>query len=280
MQYICKLCSGNNTKFLFNKNNFQIRKCKDCSVVYTVIPESYNLNDIYNEDYFQGGLKDGYNDYKGSEKVLQSEFSRDVRLLTSYVKEQATLLEIGSAYGFFLDVANQKFLVDGLEIADEAVRFSRMRGHKVYQGVLDKEAVIKLGSRDIICMFDVIEHLPDPVETFACLDKILSRDGFLLLTTGNTESLVAKVFGKRWRLMTPPQHTFFYSKKSLNYLLKKNNYEIVYMDAPSKLVPIGLIFFQLYRMTGIRFRLFEEIIDRHIRLNLFDTVRILARKMA
>lgn len=280
MQFQCNLCSSNDTKFLFYKNNFQIRKCKNCKVVFTVIPMDFDLNSLYNEDYFQGKVKDGYNDYKGSESVLRAEFSKDVELLTKYTNKHSTLLEIGSAYGFFLDTVNGRYIADGLEIAADAVIFSRMRGHTVYQGTLDSEAVSKLGKRDIVCMFDVIEHLPNPAETIFLIDTILSEGGFLLLTTGNIESITAKVLGKKWRLMTPPQHAFFYSKKSLQFLLKAHNFEIVYMDTPSKFVPVGLFFYQLYRMTGIRLKLFEKMTNRYLRLNLFDTVRVLAKKRA
>jgi len=277
MSIICKICLSTDTVFLFLKNGFKIKKCKKCNVVFTDIQDNFDFTSIYTEQYFQGGQNDGYNNYKGSESVLHSEFIRDVDFLSNYAKKGAKLLELGSAYGFFLDVARHNFIVDGLEIAKDAVAFSRDRGHTVYEGILDT-AANKLGQRDIICMFDVIEHLPDPCETFKIIDNLLTKNGLLFLTTGNIDSFLARLTGKNWRLMTPPQHTFFYSKRTLRLFLKKFNYDILFMDSPSKLVPIGLVFYQFYRMTRIRIKFLEKITNHHLRINLFDTVRILARK--
>ena len=274
----CKLCNGTRSKYLYDKNTFEVRKCLSCDVVYTVIPEKFNFDTIYNESYFQGGMSDGYNDYKGSRNVLHSEFSREVKLLRKYTSEHKTLLEIGSAYGFFLDVAKHYFEVDGIEIAQDAVDYAIRNGHIVYNSVLDSNLADKLGKRDIICMFDVIEHLPNPDDTFRIIDQIIEPNGLILLTTGNIDSIIAKLFGKNWRLMTPPQHTFFYSKNTLKYLLERYNYEVLFIDAPSKLVPIGLMFYQLYRITGLRLRYFEKFTNYFLQLNLFDTIRILARK--
>jgi hypothetical protein len=49
---------------------------------------------------------------------------------------------------------------------------------------------------------------------------------------------------------TPTTYILLF-KKDIKVLLKKFNYDILFMDSPSKLVPIGLVFYQFYRMTGI-----------------------------
>ena len=131
---------------------------------------------------------------------------------------------------------------------------------------------------DIIAMLDVIEHLPNPAETVSLLDKFLNSGGLFLVVTGDIDSVPARVMKKKWRLMTPPQHTYFFSKKTLTGLFRKFNYEIVKMDRPWKFVPLGLAFYQLGCRLGTRIKWLEKLSNVGVYLNLFDTVRIVAKK--
>ena len=64
-------------------------------------------------------------------------------------------------------------------------------------------------------MLDVIEHLRDPAETVRLLVEALAPRGLLVITTGDWGSLCGRLMGRHWRLMTPPQHLFFFSKSNL-----------------------------------------------------------------
>ena len=101
----CKICTSRKTKFLYKKDNFDIRKCIDCEIVFTDLPLDFNLEEIYDESYFQGGQEYGYGNYEASENVLRIEFKKSVQLLNKLtsINTGKKLLEIGSAYGYFLD---------------------------------------------------------------------------------------------------------------------------------------------------------------------------------
>jgi hypothetical protein len=98
----------------------------------------------------------------------------------------------------------------------------------------------------------------------------------LLLTTGDIGSLSARAAGRRWRLMTPPQHLWFFSRTTLGTLLERAGFRVCAVDRPSKLVPLSLMAYQALRMLGARSPESLRAVPGHVRLNLFDTMRVVA----
>lgn len=276
----CEVCQGESFRKLYTKNNFNILKCDTCGLVFTDVPENLNLLDIYDESYFEGGQDDGYADYLASEKVLRSEFRKSVKLISKLQpsKRGLKLLEIGSAYGFFLDEASPYYACTGIEVSKSGVEFSRKRGHTVIHGIADEMTLRKLGNFDVIVMLDVIEHLPSPLETIKLLRDHLNTNGIMLIVTGDVSSFLSRITGKFWRLMTPPQHTFFFSGSTLTRLLHQSGLSILQIDKPWKFVPLGLALYQLTARLGMKSKWVDKFNTFGVYANLFDTVRIVAKK--
>ncbi len=78
--------------------------------------------------------------------------------------------------------------------------------------------------------------------------------------------------------MTPPQHTFFFSKETLIQLLKKNELTIKLADKPWKFVPLGLAFYQLSSRLGLSLKVPTSLNRIGVPVNLFDTIRVIAKK--
>ena len=277
---VCSICGNSEVLFQFTKNNFDIFRCNQCAVIFTHIPDSFNLESIYDQSYFQGGQEDGYGNYLGTEEVLRKEFKKSVKTLRKLTDHQDNLrlLELGSAYGFFLDEAQSYFQCTGIEVSEEAAKFSQDRGHEVIHGVLDANTASHLGKFDIVTMFDVIEHLPDPVQTLNYINEILNPNGLIMVTTGDVDSILSKIMRQKWRLMAPPQHTFFFSKRTLGSIFENMNYSIEIIDRPWKLIPLSLVAYQVGRRAGIRLRFLEHLDSANFPVNLFDTVRVVAKR--
>jgi 2-polyprenyl-3-methyl-5-hydroxy-6-metoxy-1,4-benzoquinol methylase len=191
-----------------------------------------------------------------------------------------TLLEVGCAYGYFLDVANDAgYATRGVEICEDAVAACKSRGLNVDAGVLS-ESFLKNETYDAVAMLDVIEHLPNPAETFDLLGKAVKPGGHIVITTGNWNSLLSTVAGSRWRLMTPPQHLYFYTRSTLSKLLANHGFETVSLKAPWKRVPLGLMAYQLTRRLGVRLPLPGWLHRAGVPMNLFDAMRLVARRTA
>jgi SAM-dependent methyltransferase len=251
MQLQCPGCGGDALhRFLFRKNHCDVIQCQACGLG-RAIARGFEPEKYYNGNYFNGGQQDGYADYPSCESVLRREFARTIKFIREHVPD-GRLLEIGCAYGFFLKEAAPYFDVMGIELCRAASQSCRDGGLNVVTGPADERVLSQFGKVDVVVMLDVIEHLPDPTTTLALCANVLSPDGLIVVTTGDFSSLCARVSGRRWRLMTPPQHLWYFTPKSMRCIGGASGLRLVACDYPGKLVPLSLIRFQLSRLLGGR----------------------------
>ncbi len=191
-----------------------IVRCPECGLVRfdgTVVPET-----LYTGEYFRGGE---YADYVADKPMLTRNFSARIAELRALVP-RGDLLEIGSAYGFFLELAREHWTVSGVEIAPEGAAHARGLGLDVTRGDL-LELADRPGAYDVICMWDTIEHFARPVETVERIARWLRPGGIVAITTGNITSGVARLRGARWRLIHPPTHVTYFSRATLTRTVER-----------------------------------------------------------
>jgi SAM-dependent methyltransferase len=260
----------------FRINGCDILQCRGCGLGRTET-SGFDPAAYYTEDYFSGRHRDGYSDYLGAEPVLRREFARSVDFIRGY-RSSGKLLELGCAYGFFLMEAARHFNVAGIELAAEAAEHGRRAGLNVLQGVADAATLRQFGHADVIVLFDVIEHLPEPRETLALCCQQLNPGGIIVITTGDFGSWAARLMGAKWRLMTPPQHLWFFTQESVRRMSAGLGLSVEHVDHPWKVVPASLIAFQLRRMLGIGSAGGATASRIGVPVNLFDAMRIVLRK--
>jgi SAM-dependent methyltransferase len=275
----CPACSRATDHVLrFSKNGSDILQCTLCGLGRAET-SNFDPSTYYTADYFSGGHADGYSDYRGAESVLRSEFARTVDFIRGF-RSAGKLLELGCAYGFFLQEASRHFEVAGIELADDAAAYCRGRGLNVLQGVTDESHLRQIGCVDVIVLLDVIEHLPQPRDTLDLCSRHLNPGGVIVISTGDFASMVARFSGPRWRLMTPPQHLWYFTPQSMRRMSAELGFAVEHIDHPWKTVPVSLILFQLRRMFGIGGAPVTTGSSVAVPVNLFDAMRIVLRKPA
>jgi SAM-dependent methyltransferase len=271
----CPACEQSAYERLYERNGCEILRCEKCGLGRAK-PEGFDPDSYYTDGYFSGDRADGYADYRGSESVLRREFAGLVEFVRRF-RPGGRLLDVGCAYGFFLQEAKSHFSVAGIEIAEDAAAFCRSQGLDVVTGVADEATLAGVGKLDVIVLLDVIEHLPDPKGTLALCARHLNPGGIIVLTTGDFGSPVARVMGANWRLMTPPQHLWFFTRDSIARLANSLGLRIEHHDHPWKIVPLSLIVFQVRRMLGMPARSAAAISTVGVPVNLFDAMRVVLR---
>jgi SAM-dependent methyltransferase len=250
-------------------------RCAACGLARTLLPDGFDPRSIYSRDYFEGGQADGYAGYAESEATLRAEARRTLARLRRFASG-GRLVEVGCAYGFFLLEARGVFEVAGFDVSTEASRAARERGLDVVTGEPDEGALAARGPFDAAVLLDTLEHLADPAATLRLLGRHLRPGGALLLTTGDLGSPLARLTGRRWRLMTPPQHLWFFTRRSLGLLLDAAGLRVAEMRHPAKLVPAGLVLHQLRRALPVPKALDAAAGRLALPVNLFDAVRVIA----
>ncbi len=263
-------------RFLYSVNGCNILRCRTCGLGQAETP-AFDPTSYYTGKYFSGQQSDGYADYLAAEPVLRIEFARTVAFIRQWCNG-GRLLEIGCAYGFFLHEAKKYFDVSGIELAADAAIYCQRSGLSVLPGAADEATLHRDEKVDVIVMLDVIEHLPDPRGTLVLLSRLLGPGGIIVMTTGDFGSVAARLCGRYWRLMTPPQHLWFFGRESIIRLAGSLGLRVERVDHPWKIVPLSLIVFQLRRMLHLSVRVQSPAAGVGLPLNLFDAMRVVLRK--
>jgi 2-polyprenyl-3-methyl-5-hydroxy-6-metoxy-1,4-benzoquinol methylase len=274
----CIVCGGNRAP---SRRLAALVQCKECGFLDLRISDA-ELQSLYGEAYFKG---QGYLDYIAEEPSLLRNFRNRLARLKTVAPQLACcdLFEIGCAYGFFLKEAAQWVRsASGIDIAAEPIRSAvQERGVEALQG---DYLSLDLGRKfDVIAMWDTIEHLRYPHLFIEKIVRDLKPGGLLALTTGDIDSLTARLQGRHWRLLCPPAHLHYFSAATISELLRRKGFQIVHLSyaGNSRSLRAALYFVTVLRMK--RKGLYDAlqglpIFNFHLTVNLFDIMYVIARR--
>jgi SAM-dependent methyltransferase len=125
------------------------------------------------------------------------------------------LLDVGCATGVFLDFAKRRgWTVEGVEPGAAAAYATQVLGLNVHQCDL-RSAGLPSGSYDVITMWNVIEHLQDPLADLREARRLLKPDGLLVVATPNAASIDRRLFGSDWAFWELPRHNWIFDRHTL-----------------------------------------------------------------
>lgn len=201
------------------------------------MPSLIDMSKFYTKNYFKGGSQGvkGYKDYSLLEDCLIVEAKKKITLIEKY-REKGLLLDVGAGTGVFLKIAQLKgYKIKGNDISPFAIKHLRDRKISCYPGPIGKNIFPK-EKFDLITAWDVIEHITNPRQIMNALNYALKKGGYLFLTTPNTASFDAKIFGWNWYgYKKIPEHVLFFNKNSINKLLNSTGFESL------EIIPWGFV---------------------------------------
>ena len=215
----CPVCDGRHAEHRFVKDGHDIVACSDCAALFVgQDPATIDFQALYGESYYTGGSDAVFADYVGQEAARRAQARRKLALLRHLpprLPSRGRLLDVGCAAGFFIAEARAFYEVQGVELSAWSSAYARERlGLPVITGSL-QQAALPAAHFDIVTLWDVIEHVPDPVPLLAEAARVLKVGGRLVLSTGDWGSAYARARGPDWHLLTPPWHLSFFSRATL-----------------------------------------------------------------
>ncbi len=197
-------------------------KCTVCSLIFQDPTVFFKAEEIYNEDYILRRSQDTINPNitRAREQTAEHYFHWVEQFIP-----KGNLLEVGCATGVALKVAqNRGWKVFGVEINEKAAQMAKE---------LIKTDVIQVGNLNdnmfpneffsLVTLFDVIEHIPQPVDFLKLLWKKIIPGGGILFVTPNINTLSFTILKEKWPHFVQ-EHLLLYSPQSMNQLLKETGF--------------------------------------------------------
>jgi SAM-dependent methyltransferase len=137
------------------------------------------------------------------------------------------VLDVGCAAGYFLRVMRERgWDVHGFEPSDSirATAANELGAENVRGGEL-ATAGFEPHSFDLVTLWDVLEHAPDPLALLRQCAQLLKPDGRLLIETQNRRSAAARILGRRWQHYKQPEHLYHFHAGTLRRAVEAANLE-------------------------------------------------------
>ena len=207
---------------------------------------------MYSDSYYQQRRQYYFqnivtNDTVTKENTNIRDFKRGLSLIEQY-KAGGKLLDVGCALGIFLHLARKRrWKTYGVDISRYAASFAReVLGLNVFSGELD-EAQFPEKWFDVITLWDVVEHFPDPSRQLQEIRRILKDDGIILMNAPNEEGWLRLLAWVIFRLsagkisypirkLYHQFHFHYFTPQTLQRLLKENGFMMMQLE--QKCIPI------------------------------------------
>lgn len=215
-----------------------IFRCRGCSMVFNeAAPASRNVAGEYEQ------VEDP--EYLAQRESRRLTFHRELDAIEA-IQPKGDLLDVGCYTGFFLECARDRgWNVTGVEPSRWAARYATDDlGLDVFNGPIERFASDR--TFDVITMWDVLEHVPNPVEVLTILRRHLRPGGLLVFATHNLDTTVARVLGRHFPLFME-MHTVHFNNRTLNLLLDKTGYRLERKHNQQRAVRLGYLLTRLRR---------------------------------
>lgn len=220
----CTVCGDSNNKVIFEEFDIDILRCQNCEHVFS----SYDTDQFY-DGYFgdQVGSEEQFWWNEAHEKMYADFCNRFI------VGKSGKLLDVGCGLGYFVRKISSfpNWQAFGYEISKAAVQFAqnKLGLDNIFCGKVEGSNFPK-NYFDIITLWDVIEHIPNPDPLLSYLSSILKDDGILFIHTPNVQIQLPKArITKFLRGMNPRvhylearDHVNIYSMNTIGIVLCRN----------------------------------------------------------
>jgi 2-polyprenyl-3-methyl-5-hydroxy-6-metoxy-1,4-benzoquinol methylase len=182
---------------------FPYWECERCGVVF-LWPVPEKIGRFYPPDYY--ALPPSRSELVRLSAPHEAYKIDLLRLLAPHGR----LVEIGPGIGGFAALAQDAgYDVEVVEMDARASEFlDHVVGVKVHHSDDPAGTLRREGPFDIVAMWHVIEHLPDPFDTLRAISDALAPGGVAVIAAPNPQALQLRLFGSRWTHLDAPRHLF------------------------------------------------------------------------
>ena len=195
-------------------------KCERCGLMrLEPLPSERQLNEHYAARARDGG---NYDLTRANER--QPNLVRTMDFVQTLGLAPGRLLDVGCFDGGFLDEAAARgWEVWGIEPQAEPAAVAELRHPgRIVSLALEDVGELPIGEFDLITAISVVEHLRQPQALLELADRRLRPGGVLVIHTPDLRSFPARALGRWWPPIAPPEHTFYFDRRTLRRLVERH----------------------------------------------------------
>ena len=271
----CPLCGAAGRADAGLKIHHPLLRCPSCGLLYSARIADPDAARYYEDDR-EGFFDRPYFDSPADVRI-HPEYAnyRDglARVRKSFPGAAPRLLDAGCGTGALLQAAAELgFAPEGLEVSSVVASRARHR-FKVHLYDGDPERLPAMEAFDVIVLWDVLEHLPDPVRALRRFSKLLKPGGRFLLRTIDEDCLLSQwsLALARCGVMAParrmhePYHLVYFDRGTLDLCLRQAGLEAVErwagefpVERVSRSAWVRLALRGAYLLQGLARRTYEQ----------------------
>lgn len=227
------LCKSNQKSTVWERLRYDekgtVVQCENCGLVRLEGAYKIDSDDFYVEEYASQY-------FEGSKRKMDELFNRffpiqqgKIDRISPYLKAEHHVLEIGSSVGYTLKAVEPHVQdVIGIELNREHAEYaSDIKGIKTYSTAL-QQAQFQRESFDHVFLFQVLEHIPDPISFLADVYSVLKPEGYLHIEVPTLQNPLVSLYSikefKDFWFQKP--HLYYFSEETLAKTIRKSEFRI------------------------------------------------------
>ena len=221
----CPICGKLAASALFTKNNGEYCYCQDCKHVYLSNP----LTESRLIEFYTGYPTSSLDWHRNESSFYRRIYTKGLDLIDNICQDK-NMLDIGCSGGYFLTIARERgYKPQGIEPNTRESAYAKKQGINILGATLeDLSEDIGFG---IITMWDVLEHIRDPIKYLKLIKSYLSPGGAVFVQVPTCDSLAARVMRGECNMFDGIEHLTLFSAASLEIAFRQAGYTLLSLQS-------------------------------------------------
>jgi 2-polyprenyl-3-methyl-5-hydroxy-6-metoxy-1,4-benzoquinol methylase len=232
----CPVCGGSDflhfltcTDHFVSGEKFSIKECRSCGFKITEdVEDEENIGHYYHsEEYISHS-----NTSKGLVNAVYHRVRKFMLKRKRQLVERAAgmrigqILDVGAGTGYFLNEMSQNgWQTSGTEKSSEARQFAKSEFRLDLNETRD---LFKMKDKtfDVITLWHVLEHIHEPEKNMHAFQRLLKREGKLIIAVPNHLSYDARHYKEFWAAYDVPRHIWHFAPMQMKLFGEKYNFKL------------------------------------------------------